>query len=240
MIRKCYIRHREELPDNAQHYASLTGFRELGIETVPFYGFGDIDGLDDLGPEVAIHGFVGDTFAALKLMGMPLPEPIDYPEELADYRGRRIWRTTLGAVRVGDFVKPIRHKIFTGRIWGGTIADRLATEGTPGVTADEPVWCSEPVTFEAEFRCFVLENKILDVRRYKGDWSMGPDRGAVTRAVMAYASAPTAYALDFGVTEERATLLVEANDAFALGAYGMDPVLYARMISARWEQLATP
>ncbi len=238
MIRKCYIRYREDLPDNAQHYASLVGFRDLGVETAPFYGFGDIESIGDLGPEVAVHGFVGDTLAALKLIGVPAPEPMDYPEELADYRGRRIWRTMLGAVTIGDFVKPVRHKLFTGRVWTGSIADRLATEGIPGVADNEPVWCSEPVEFIAEFRAFVLDDKVLDVRRYRGDWSLGPDRGAVTGAVMAYGSAPAAYALDFGVTEERATLLVEANDAFALGAYGLDPVLYARMISARWEQLA--
>jgi hypothetical protein len=245
MIRKCYIRHRESLPDNAQHYASLTGFHELGVEVVPFYGFGDIDGLDDLGPEVGIHGFVGDTFAALKLIGMPLPEPIDYPEELRGFLQRRVWQTTLDAVTsgggmiVGNFIKPVRHKLFTGRVWTGSIADRLATEGTPGVAADEPVWCSHPVNFVAEFRCFVLDDKVLDVRRYKGDWSKAPDRHKVARAVMAYSSAPVAYALDWGVTDDGMTLLVEVNDAFALGAYGMDPVLYARMISARWEQLAS-
>jgi hypothetical protein len=114
----------------------------------------------------------------------------------------------------------------------------LATEGASGVARDEPVWCSDVVSFIAEFRCFVLEDQVLDVRRYKGDWSKGPDRDTVCAAVMAYGSAPISYALDFGVTDDGRTLLVEANDAFALGHYGLDSVLYARMISARWEQLA--
>jgi hypothetical protein len=237
VIRKIYIRHRENLPDDANNFAALRGFEQLGVETAPFHGFGDIDSIDGLGPEVGIHGFVGDAFTALKLIGAPLPAPLDYPEELAEFRQRRIWRTTLDAVNVGDFVKPVRHKLFTGRVWGGGIADRLATEGVPGVAPDEPVWCSEPVTFVAEFRCFVLEDKVLDVRRYKGDWSKAPDRNVVTRAAMAYGSAPAAYSLDWGVAADGRTVLVEANDAFALGAYGLDPVLYARMISARWEEM---
>lgn len=237
MIRKAYIRHRETVPDSPNTFAALEGFRQLGVETAPFFGFGDIDGLDDLGNEVAIHGFVGDALAALKLIGMPVPVPLDYPDELVEFRGRRIWQTTLDQVPVGAFVKSIRHKLFTGRVWIGSIADRLATAGATGTSENEPVWCSDAVEFVAEFRAFVLDDQLLDVRRYRGAWWLGPDRDTVQRAVMAYGSAPVAYALDWGVTADGRTLLVEANDAFALGSYGLDPVLYARMISARWGEL---
>jgi hypothetical protein len=43
--------------------------------------------------------------------------------------------------------------------------------------------------------------------------------------------------LDWGVTDTGETRLVEANDAYALGYYGLQSVLYARMIDARWEEL---
>lgn len=33
------------------------------------------------------------------------------------------------------------------------------------------------------------------------------------------------------------TILVEFNDAYALGNYGLDPLAYAKLISARWSQL---
>lgn len=240
MIRKIYIRHRESLPDDANNFAALRGFEQLGVETAPFYGFGDIDGLEDLGHEVAVLGFVGDAFAALKKIGAPRPVPIDYPHELASYIGRKVWRSTLDQAKAGEFVKPIGHKLFTGRIWTGSIGDRLATEGVAGVAKDEPIWCSEVVEFVAEFRAFVLEDRVLDVRRYRGAWWLAPERDIVTRAVMDYGSAPAAYSLDWGVTADGRTLLVEANDAFALGCYGLDPVLYARMISARWEEMTLP
>jgi hypothetical protein len=32
-------------------------------------------------------------------------------------------------------------------------------------------------------------------------------------------------------------LLIEANDAFALGAYGLDAVTYASMLEDRWLEL---
>lgn len=237
MIRKVYIRHRDGLPDDANNFAALRGFEQLGVETAPFYGFGDVETINDLGPEVGILGFIGDAFTALKLIGQPLPDPIDYPDELTSYLGRKVWRSTLDQARAGEFVKPIRHKLFTGRLWTGSISDRLATEGVAGVEKDEPIWCSEVVEFVAEFRAFVLEDRLLDVRRYRGAWWLAPERDIVTAAVMAYGSAPAAYSLDWGVTADGRTLLVEANDAFALGCYGLDPVLYARMVSARWEEL---
>jgi hypothetical protein len=32
--------------------------------------------------------------------------------------------------------------------------------------------------------------------------------------------------------------LIEANDGFALGCYGLDPVIYATLLEARWCELA--
>ena len=45
-----------------------------------------------------------------------------------------------------------------------------------------------------------------------------------------------AYCLDVGCLEDRSTLLVEVNDGYAFGAYGLRPELYMKMISARWEE----
>jgi len=51
--------------------------------------------------------------------------------------------------------------------------------------------------------------------------------------------APWAYCLDWGIDEKGRTLLVEMNDGYAMGHYGLNPALYARMLSARWYQMAT-
>jgi hypothetical protein len=39
------------------------------------------------------------------------------------------------------------------------------------------------------------------------------------------------------VTDDGRTLLVEANDAFALGAHGIDTVAYARLLEDRWIEI---
>jgi len=70
-----------------------------------------------------------------------------------------------------------------------------------------------------------------------GDYRFYPDYRVIEAAMFAYKSAPVAYTLDFGVTEDKETRLIEANDAFSLGAYGLPSVVYARMVEARWDQM---
>lgn len=43
--------------------------------------------------------------------------------------------------------------------------------------------------------------------------------------------------LDFGVTSDGRTLLIEMNDGYSLGAYGLEPELYAKLLTARWAEL---
>ena len=48
---------------------------------------------------------------------------------------------------------------------------------------------------------------------------------------------PMACAIDIGVTAAQETILVECNDAYALGSYGLTDFNYAKFISARWSQI---
>lgn len=46
-----------------------------------------------------------------------------------------------------------------------------------------------------------------------------------------------ACSIDIGVTKDGRTLLIECNDAYSLGAYGLVDYKYAKLLSARWSQL---
>ena len=78
---------------------------------------------------------------------------------------------------------------------------------------------------------------MLDVRPYCGDWHASFDADVVDAMVADYASAPAGYALDIGVTHDGRTLLVEVNDGYALGSYGLQHNLYAKLLSARWAEM---
>lgn len=243
-VKKFYVRHREQYPETEIHDYARRGFWALGAETAPFFGFGDIDSMDDLGPEVGLSGYIGDVHQALRRIGKAVPSSIDYPEPLRPFLGRRIRQTVMGEVRHGtarQFVKPVEQKLFTGLVWDGDRATRLKVAT---VSNDAPVWVSDVVPFVSEYRTFILDHEILDCRPYKGDWSVAPSRKDVEEMVGRMSlHAPRAYCLDVGIAHWPGglveTLLVEMNDGFAMGHYGLRPELYARMLSARWSEMAT-
>ena len=240
--RKFYIRHREGSPETVMADYARRGFSECGVETGIFEWIDDIDGMPDLGPTVGVAGYIGDVHRALKRLGRPIPVNVDYPNWLRHTLRRNIRRGFLGDVRASTdpvFIKPVQHKEFTGMVWEGRAEDRRKIVTQPD---DVEVWISELVNFRAEYRSFILNNVVIDVRLYKGDWSLAPNRSIVEDAAALLAlkkEAPRAYCLDWGIDRQGRTTLVEMNDSFSLGHYGLNPVLYARMLSARWYEMAT-
>ncbi|WP_339368633.1 ATP-grasp domain-containing protein [Paenibacillus elgii] len=134
---------------------------------------------------------------------------------------------------VGVFKKPVEDKKFTGVVVRST--KDLIGCGTFG--EDPEILCSEVVNFVAEWRCFVRYGRILDIRRYRGDWRVQYDHKVVEDVVAEYKTAPKGYAVDFGLTDQGQTLLIEVNDGYSLGYYGLFSLDYAKLLSARWAEL---
>lgn len=243
LIEKAYVRFREDLPDNQNTFASADGFAMQGIPVVPYYGFGDLKEFFDQGKltkNTIVCGHIGDVWEVLGLLGRQIPGPLDYPTHLKRFLRRKTWETTLGEVRAGIdtvFVKPTKQKLFTGLVWDpSNPVTRLSIAIHPD---DTPCLASELVDFVSEWRCFVRDGEIVGCKHYRGDWSISPDRLTVSEAVEVGRSEkmPAAHALDFGVTSSGETLLVEANEGYALGSYGLPSIVYARFLEARWVEL---
>ena len=222
------------IPETETEFVAWQGFQALGYKPVFFEDEKELEGCR---PDDLVVGGVSLTNRIMASYGITIPE-YDYPEELTDYLGRRIWTDTLDSVLSRPeswpvFVKPVKDKVFVGFVLQ-TEKDipRLRHAGK-----EEPVLCSEPVEFRTEWRAFVRYGVIWDVRPYRGDWHAHYDSDVLDNAVRAYTGAPAGYAMDFGLTEDGRTLLVEINDGFALGSYGLDPIQYAKLLSARWAEL---
>lgn len=172
---------------------------------------------------------------ALRQYGIT-PPIYDHPDELTEMTGRRIWKVKMGDLTketLPIFIKPVREKAAQGivvRTWDDI-------KGYKGIEPDEWICCSEPVSFISEWRCFVRYGDILGIRHYNGDPKVYCDMSIIERATELYTSAPAAYALDVGMTDDGRTLLVEVNDGYAVGCYGLPNVLYAKFLTARWAEL---
>jgi hypothetical protein len=234
---KFYVRHREDYPETEVLDVSRRGFWELNCEVVPYYWIDDIDAITDLGPTVGISGWIGDVHRALTKLGKTIPANIDYPPELQEFLGRTIRSGTLGEVRSSInrvFVKPQEQKAFTGFVW-----DNDATSRSRIVLHDDdvPVFIADPIVIRSEHRAFIMRDKVRDVRRYRGDYSLAPNKSVVEAAVKKMKGHAAAYCLDWGITDAGQTVLIEMNEGFSFGPYGMAPSMYARMLSARWNEL---
>ncbi|WP_420325533.1 ATP-grasp domain-containing protein [Mameliella sp.] len=218
------------------------GFAQLG-EEVRIFAPEDFDDLTFAAGDIVVGG-IRYARKGMERLGIPVLDLDSIPEALMPFAGRRIWQSTMAEARqlagngTAIFVKPLpdRLKLFTGTLLC-SFADLIPTAHIPD---EEAVICADPVDFVTEYRGFVLHGDLIDLRPYRGDPLCFPDPEVIRAALAAQstAGAPAAYALDFGVTSDGRTLVVEVNDAYAVGAYGLSPIRYARLIATRWAELA--
>lgn len=222
-------------------------FEQRGYEVVPFQ-FDEItqgrldDDLLNHPEEMVLRGGVETVRQALLRVGRPMPPNLDLPESLAEWRGRRVWESTLGDIRrsveLPDFVpvhvKPLRHhKLFKGTI----VRQFRDLIPTAGIDSTVPVLVQEYVEFVSEWRVSVLRDRILKVGHYRGDPVRFPDAKCMQTALSAFRERPIGFAMDWGITASGQTFLVEVNDGYSLGNYGLAGAEYTALIEARWRQL---
>jgi hypothetical protein len=194
-----------------------------------------------LAKDTLVVGYVQTFLAALQLLDIQPPPTNDYPAALEPFFHRRIWESTVERLidwiydgNAPVFAKPKgRKKRFTGCVFGYP-DDLRYLEGTSRST---PVLCSDVVEWLSEYRVFVIRSKIVGVRHYKGDVAIQLDEAVVAEAVRLLersGEATAGYAVDLGVMGEGQTALVEWNDGFSLGSYGLDQAIYTDLLIARW------
>jgi hypothetical protein len=157
---------------------------------------------------------------ALQQLEIPVPEPNDYPASLKAFLHRKIWESTVGAV-----------------IEGLMQDDAGFFEGA---SRRLPVYCSDPVEWKSEFRTYVVRGRIVGTLHYWGDAAVRPDQEVIFRGVETLQNsgeATAAYGIDFGVLADGKTALMELNDGFGLGSYGLADDLYTELKLTRWEEL---
>lgn len=180
--------------------------------------------------------FMAAAGAQLKIA---LPEPDDYPATLSTFVHRRIEATAIGRLRhqLTDhqprFAKPRRdRKRFVGRVF-----TRPDDWPLPTLRSGLEVWCAEPVSWIGEFRVFVADGVVEGIHCYDGDALAALDRGVVDHCVQAVSATLDGYAIDVGVLATGETAVVEVNDGFALGLYGLPGDAGVRVLASRWRQL---
>jgi hypothetical protein len=197
--------------------------------------------------EVAIYGEPLFAQHAARQLGLHLLEPpLDWLPRLSHlWRGREVNLTTLAEARnitERSFIKPADEKCFDARVY-----DSGKDLPAPGpLPEDLPVLVQEVVDWTIEFRCFVLERRVVTLSPYwrngalaktgEGSWSAEDAEweqakrfcGAVVSDLSV--ALPEAVVVDVGTIRDRGWAVVECNAAFAAGLYGCNPVSVLRVL----------
>lgn len=242
-IEHVFIQSTEGVPEDEAFHKAWHGFRKRNIEC----SFVDADTIRDgslqLSRSTLVAGGLRTVESAMKQIGMKMPVANNLPDELKEFFGRKIHKTSLGDVRSkwrqakGEscFLKPLdQNKLFPAIALFDE--DDLRTLGS--LDNELKVIVSEYVLFESEWRVFVVDGEILGISHYQGDCFVFPDSATIKSAIQKFASAPAGYGIDFGILSNGRTVLVEANDGYALGSYSLNSVEYTRLLEARWAELA--
>lgn len=139
-------------------------------------------------------------------------------------------------VKLGEklFIKPLKIKLFTGLVLDGSIYSELR-----GVPLDAEVLAYKPFTkrLESEWRIYIHNNKIIDSRNYSGDFKINPDYDFVESVIKENKDFPVAYTIDVGQFSDGENVVIEFNDMWAIGNYGMPNELYLRLLSDRYFEI---
>lgn len=193
-----------------------------------------------------ISGDIDVMFHAMKRLGIEYSYN-DYPESLKPYLHRKVWEDELGNIRREIFaegylknpifIKPKdKLKRFTGFVLE-TVDDLANCKGAGNQTK---VWCSEPVVFIDEFRCYFKRGTKPVIGCYRESFNES-NRIKVQQflnSLILGREFPDAFALDLGILFTGEVALIEMNDAFSLGLYkGCPPDFYAKCLIERWNEL---
>lgn len=93
----------------------------------------------------------------------------------------------------------------------------------------------------SEYRVFYQKGKgIVGMKHYLGDFMVYPNNkyiNDVINEVISQPLCPSAFTADFAVLKNGSTELIEFNDAWSCGSYGLDGEIYFKWLNARWQEL---
>ena len=243
MTYKVYIQAPNGFPVDDWALTAYLGWRNTGTDIIFFEGIEEV-------PASKWHIVVADiesTNAYFKRLGIPPKMSLNIPKSIERYTGRYVYRDTMKNLRIAVeadchqypfFVKPDG---LSKEFIGGVVKDKERFHLHFSKIPDEsPVLISEVVNFISEYRAYVVEGQMVGLYWYLGDFRKFPDVTVIDSAIADYEDAPAGYSIDFGITDDGRTLLIECNDGWSLGNYGLEPSKYCRLLGRRWHELMKP
>lgn len=231
--------------ENKKHCFDFCALAEFGCRQMKYQYkyFEDVSEIKH-DPNNIIVGSVEQSLKYLQLNNIMQPSAIDLLH-FKQYLGRPVklidskeLLSTYTKENYPIFAKPYdKIKAFDGTILTSDFDAHIVLQRVDCMLAVQPV-----MDILSEYRMYIHNRKILAVKSYLGDPLVFPDK-TVLKEVAEYAFGFLPYrsfCLDFAIIQENGwtkTVLLEPNDAWAIGNYGLEPYLYVNFLKDRWLQI---
>jgi hypothetical protein len=216
--------------------SSYEGFKELGYTNINYFEeFNQIPN----NPNSILVGSVESTIHFFKNVGINPPDVLNIPNELVSYLGRAINILDMGTFRksykLPTFIKPYdKVKFFPSGVASKKSTIDFLLQDIPD---NFKILTSEVVDMISEYRCFINRGKLVGMKHYLGDFKVFPNVNIIEECISSYSNPPISYTMDFAITDKNQTILIEINDAWSIGSYGLDPIIYTKLLIDRWIQI---
>jgi len=232
---KVYIQSVNNFPISDWAVSAYLGFKEKQMNIVFFEDIEEVP----VSKFNIVVAYIEDTNKYLAKLGLGPKIALNIPDELLKYAGREVRYMTMGEfkkeTKVPIFVKPNRRsKEFVAGVIRKLSSKTIFFDE---VEDDTPVLVSEVVDFVSEYRGYVINGELKGIKHYLGDFRVFPDMKVVDAAIADYTTQTAGYSIDFGITSDGRTLLIECNDGWSLGNYGLDDTTYSTLLTKRWLEM---
>lgn len=132
------------------------------------------------------------------------------------------------------FIKPVQTKLFDG-----FVLDKCKYSCLEEIPLETKIYAYQPFESEivTEWRFYIHNHKIVGSGNYAGDYWQ-PHCHSVEKVIKENESTfPIAYTIDVGVLESGRLVVIEFNDAWSIGNYGLDNVVYLQMLKDRYFEI---
>jgi hypothetical protein len=132
------------------------------------------------------------------------------------------------------FIKPVETKLFSGMVF-----DKMCIGILEKFPDETEVYVTEPFSSQivSEWRLYIQNNKVIDAKNYSGDFKITPNWIYADFILISGENFPSCFTLDIAVLQNGETTVVEYNDMWAIGNYGIDNFTYYKLLRERYFEI---
>lgn len=223
-----------KLPHHFDCACGLYGALDHGLETrltsFEEVQSGEFDNLIKSNVFIGSVEFMKEVFSRIGKTNIRVPENSN-----RDSKSMILGEAKILAQSKNIFIKPFDIKLFTG-----FVLDQMIHGSISGISDDTMVMVydvfSSPI--KSEWRCYIGRDKAVDIRNYSGDMFITPNKEYLELVIDSNKlKFPTAYTIDIGILENGDNVVIEYNDMWAIGNYGIDNYEYFSLLKSRYFEI---